>query len=183
MWETKISQSTASCDLWFRSYEAMKFPPRRLFSVYGQPLNIRNFRAFTGYCACAILLFCQTDCACAVTRFMKLLFLKSKYHMKTFHTRFFFFFEHEGIWHKNNLYFFFWQTCLPTSENRRLKYVLTVLEKFFLGKIFSQKVCTHVLAFQNCQHFGNSSKIDRNMYIQRLAEDGKNLRGRNFMTS
>ena len=35
----KIS-STASCDLWFRSYEVLKFRPRRLFPVFGQPLYI-----------------------------------------------------------------------------------------------------------------------------------------------
>ena len=37
MWETKISRSTASCDLWFWSYEVMKFRPQGLFSVSGQP--------------------------------------------------------------------------------------------------------------------------------------------------
>ena len=43
MWETKISRSTASCNLWFRTYEVMKFQPLRLFSVFGQPLNIHIY--------------------------------------------------------------------------------------------------------------------------------------------
>ena len=44
----EISRSTASCDLWFRIHEVMKFRPRRLLSFFGIPLKIHisvNFRA------------------------------------------------------------------------------------------------------------------------------------------
>ena len=37
---------------------------------------------------CDVSKLLSTDCACAVTRFMKFLFLTSEYCMKTFHTQF-----------------------------------------------------------------------------------------------
>ena len=51
-----------------------------------QKLSIKGFHTTLSFCDVSKLL--STDCACAVTRFMKFLFLTSEYCMKTFHTQF-----------------------------------------------------------------------------------------------
>ena len=92
----------------------------------------------------------QKDCACAVTKFIKLLFLTSVHCTKNFHTQGFFYLKEYGI--KQNVKFFHVAKISANLRISEAEICFLKLNIVFEGNIFTKSVHT-LLRFPNLSKF------------------------------